>query len=75
MPTINSSNTMVATMEAVGDGGWQLLTLMRVSPFVPFNAQNYILGLTRVRMRDFLVSTLLGMIPGTIGMSTPSARA
>ncbi|WP_156389619.1 VTT domain-containing protein [Methylobacterium sp. Leaf465] len=57
---------MVATMEAVGDGGWQLLTLMRVSPFVPFNAQNYILGLTRVRMRDFLVSTLLGMIPGTI---------
>lgn len=57
---------MVATMEAVGDGGWQLLTLMRVSPFVPFNAQNYILGLTRVRIRDFLVSTLLGMIPGTI---------
>ena len=58
--------TMVATMEAVGDGGWQLLTLMRVSPFVPFNVQNYILGLTRVRVRDFFVSTLLGMIPGTI---------
>lgn len=57
---------MGATMEAVGDGGWRLLTLMRVSPFVPFNAQNYVLGLTRVRMRDFLVSTLLGMVPGTV---------
>ncbi len=58
--------TMVATMEAVGDGGWRLLTLMRLSPFVPFNAQNYALGLTEVGMGAYLVSTILGMLPGTI---------
>ena len=58
--------TMVATMEAVGDGGWRLLTLMRLSPFVPFNAQNYALGLTEVGMGAYLVSTILGMLPGTV---------
>lgn len=57
---------MRATVEAVGEGGWQLLTLMRLSPFVPFNAQNYVLGITDVRPGAFLVSTLLGMLPGTI---------
>ncbi|MEA1833116.1 TVP38/TMEM64 family protein [Methylobacterium durans] len=57
---------MKATVEAVGEGGWQLLTLMRLSPFVPFNAQNYVLGITDVRAGAFLVSTLLGMLPGTV---------
>ncbi|WP_245516747.1 TVP38/TMEM64 family protein, partial [Methylobacterium segetis] len=57
---------MKATVEAVGEGGWQLLTLMRLSPFVPFNAQNYILAITDVRPGAFLVSTILGMLPGTL---------
>ncbi|SFL45450.1 TVP38/TMEM64 family protein [Methylorubrum salsuginis] len=55
-----------ATMEAVGDGGWRLLTLMRLSPFVPFNAQNYVLGVTDVRTGAYLVSTVIGMLPGTV---------
>lgn len=57
---------MTATVEAVGDADWRLLTLMRLSPFVPFNAQNYALGLAGVGMPSFLVSTLVGMIPGTV---------
>lgn len=55
-----------ATVEAVGGGDWQLLTLMRLSPLVPFNAQNYALAVTDLRSPGFLVSTLLGMLPGTI---------
>ncbi len=55
-----------ATVEAVGDGGWRLLTLMRLSPFVPFNAQNYALGVTDVRTPAYLVSTVIGMLPGTV---------
>lgn len=57
---------MAATVEAVGDGDWRLLTLMRLSPFVPFNAQNYALGLAGVATPAFLVSTIVGMIPGTV---------
>ncbi|MEN3211631.1 TVP38/TMEM64 family protein [Methylorubrum populi] len=55
-----------ATVEAVGDGGWRLMTLMRLSPFVPFNAQNYVLGVTDVRTPAYLVSTVIGMLPGTV---------
>ena len=55
-----------ATVEAVGDGGWRLLTLMRLSPFVPFNAQNYALGVTDVGTGAYLVSTVIGMLPGTL---------
>jgi len=55
-----------ATADAVGDGDWRLLLLMRLSPFVPFNAQNYALGLTDVGLGAFLLSTVLGMLPGTV---------
>jgi len=55
-----------ATLEAVGDGGWRLMTLMRLSPFVPFNAQNYVFGVTDVRTSAYLVSTVIGMLPGTV---------
>ncbi|GJD77801.1 TVP38/TMEM64 family protein [Methylobacterium gregans] len=55
-----------ATAEAVGDGDWRLLLLMRLSPFVPFNAQNYALGITDVGIGAFLLSTVLGMLPGTV---------
>lgn len=63
---IDRRPAMRATVEAVGDGGWRLLTLMRISPLVPFNAQNYALGITDVRFPAFLVSTIVGMLPGTI---------
>lgn len=55
-----------ATIEAVGDGDWHLLLLMRLSPLVPFNAQNYALAVTDIGTGAFLVSTVLGMLPGTI---------
>ncbi|GJE26886.1 hypothetical protein LKMONMHP_1740 [Methylobacterium organophilum] len=55
-----------ATLEAVGDGDWRLLTLMRLSPFVPFNAQNYALGATGITTGAYLVSTMVGMLPGTV---------
>ena len=38
---------------------------LRLIPLVPFNALNFILGLTRVPLRSYALATLLGMIPGT----------
>ena len=39
--------------------------LLRLSPLIPFNAINYILGVTAVSARDYIVSCL-GMLPGTL---------
>lgn len=50
---------------AVGEGGWKIVALVRMSPVVPFNLQNYFYGLTRIRFWPCFFATWFGMIPGT----------
>ncbi len=52
--------------EAVGREGWKIVLLLRLSPVFPFNLLNYALGLTKVSLRHYLVSSWLGMMPGTV---------
>lgn len=51
---------------AVADSGFKILLLLRLSPVLPFNVLNYALGLTRVRLRDYVLGSWLGMLPGTV---------
>ncbi len=51
--------------DAVEEGGMRLLILVRLSPVFPFGVLNYGLGLTRVRARDFVVSTVVGVVPAS----------
>ncbi len=50
---------------AVGEEGRKIVFLLRLSPVFPFNLLNYALGLTRVRLADYLVASI-GMLPGTL---------
>ena len=56
---------LAAIDAAVGHNGLKIVLLLRLSPLFPFNALNYLLGLTRVRMRDFVLGSWIGMLPGT----------
>lgn len=49
---------------AVGRDGLKIVFLLRLVPFFPFVWLNYGLGLTRVRLRDYLLGGF-GMLPGT----------
>ena len=49
---------------AVADDGWQVVVLMRLSPIVPFNLQNYALGVTAIPFLQYLTATLIGIAPG-----------
>jgi uncharacterized membrane protein YdjX (TVP38/TMEM64 family) len=51
---------------AVGENGFKIVLLTRLSPVFPFLLLNYALGLTRVRFRDYLVASWVGMLPGTV---------
>jgi uncharacterized membrane protein YdjX (TVP38/TMEM64 family) len=51
---------------AVGEQGFRIVLLTRLSPVFPFNVLNYAFGLTRVRFRDYAMGSLVGMVPGTI---------
>jgi uncharacterized membrane protein YdjX (TVP38/TMEM64 family) len=54
-----------AIERAVTARGLSIVFLLRLSPIVPFNFLNYALGLTTIRLRDFVVASA-GMIPGAI---------
>lgn len=50
---------------ALLNNGLKITFLLRLSPLIPFNAINYILGVTGVSARDYIISCI-GMLPGTI---------
>ncbi len=45
----------------------------RLVPVLPFTAINYAAGLSAVRIRDYLLGTALGIIPGTIAYASLGA--
>ena len=51
--------------EAISEGGWKIVALLRLSPAIPFNLQNYLYGLTDIRFWPYLLTSWLAMIPGT----------
>lgn len=62
---IATNPRFAAIDEAVAQSGSRVVILLRLSPILPFNLLNYALGLTRVRGRDYLVGSVIGMLPGT----------
>jgi uncharacterized membrane protein YdjX (TVP38/TMEM64 family) len=52
--------------QAVAENGFKIVLLTRLSPVFPFTLLNYAFGLTKVRFRDYLVASWLGMLPGTV---------
>lgn len=50
---------------AVADSGFKIVALLRLSPVLPFGVLNYALGLTRVRLRDYVLASWLAMFPAT----------
>ena len=56
---------MAAIDRAIGREGWKVVFLIRLSPVFPFNLLNYLLGLTRVSFRGYVLASAFGMIPGS----------
>ncbi len=51
---------------AVAEGGFKIILLTRLSPLLPFFLLNYAYGLTKVRLRDYVLASWIGMLPGTL---------
>ena len=50
---------------AIAEGGWKIVAMLRLSPAVPFNLQNYLFGLTPVSFRAYFLTSWIAMMPGT----------
>lgn len=63
---IEGSARFRALDDAIGKNGFKMVFLVRLSPAFPFNILNYALGLTKVRLRDYVLASWIGMIPGML---------
>jgi uncharacterized membrane protein YdjX (TVP38/TMEM64 family) len=50
---------------AIGRNSFKLVLLLRLSPVVPFNVLNYMLGVSDVPVGRYIVASFVGMLPGT----------
>ncbi|MFV1958929.1 MAG: DUF547 domain-containing protein [Planctomycetota bacterium] len=61
-----TSPRFAAMDEAIREGGWKIVALLRLSPAVPFSLGNYLFGLTPVRFVPYVVTSWIAMLPGTL---------
>lgn len=50
---------------AVSAGGWRIVGLLRLSPAIPFNLQNYLYGVSGIRFWPCVLTSWAAMLPGT----------
>lgn len=62
-----SENKSFAVIDrAIGQQGWKIVGLLRLSPAIPFNLSNYLYGLTAIRFLPYVIVSWIGMLPGTV---------
>ena len=57
---------LLAIDRAVAEEGWKIVALLRLSPAVPFNLQNYLFGATAVPLSHYVAATGIGIVPGSL---------
>ena len=62
-PAARRSRTFKAIDHTVAKEPKKIVLLFRMTPAVPCGLKSYFLGLTRVRLADYLVGTVLGVLP------------
>lgn len=52
--------------EKIAQNGFKTVFWMRAIPLVPFKGPNYLLGLSKIKSRDFILGTFFGVIPESL---------
>jgi len=63
---VADNERFAAIDKAVAAEGWKIVGLTRLSPVFPFTLLNYAFGLTQVKLRDYVLASWIGMMPGTV---------
>ncbi|GKV12399.1 hypothetical protein SLEP1_g23545 [Rubroshorea leprosula] len=62
---VEGNKKFLAIDRAIGENGFRVVTLLRLSPLLPFSLGNYLYGLTSVKFVPYVLGSWLGMLPGT----------
>lgn len=52
--------------DLLGRKGFATILFFRIVPIVPYEVLNYVSGLAKIKFKDYLLATFLGLIPGVI---------
>ena len=63
--SITREPRLAALDDAIAANGLWTVFLLRLSPVIPNELINYALGATRIRMRDYMLASVVGMLPLT----------
>jgi len=63
---MESSQALQKIDAGVRRQGWRMLLITRLVPIFPFNLQNYVYGLTDIKLSTFVLVSLPAMLPATI---------
>ncbi|MGD1994073.1 MAG: TVP38/TMEM64 family protein [Anaerolineae bacterium] len=61
--------------QSEGGKGFTFIVLLRLVPVLPWEVQNYVAGLTKVKVPTFIGGTVLGIIPGSFSLVFLGAAA
>jgi len=53
-------------IRGVEEEGWRFVAFIRLVPLFPFNLVNYAFGLTRIGLGEYVLASLVCMVPGAI---------
>ncbi len=56
-------------IDGVEAESWRFIAFVRLVPLFPFNLLNYALGLTRIKLSHFIVTSYICMLPGSIAFT------
>lgn len=63
---LESRPRVKAVEEAIADGGWKVVVLLRLSPLLPMSLHNYVYGVTRLSLWRYLPAAAIAVTPGTV---------
>ena len=66
MTKLSEKYTLIRAIDkAIHQEGLKLIFLLRLCPLIPFNALNYLMGITDIKTVHYAIG-MCGMIPGTL---------
>ena len=63
---VGADARLAAIDKATEERGFLVMLLLRLSPIFPFNVMNYLMSLTGMQLRHYVLGSWLGMLPGTV---------
>ena len=59
-----SAGKLKQLKHGVENEGWRFIAFVRLVPLFPFNLLNYALGLTRIKLSHYIITSYICMLPG-----------